>query len=408
MFKKSTSCRILYSIAVVVAILAVCSFFGVFAPKTTVGATTVQNSMNLASPTDISGATINFATPEGENNADFTGSPISIVKSITVGTDEVQNMNADQTTNYTVSYKRGGEASTDITSAGVLEVVVTGQNDYTGEVSTTFTINKTKVLVEFAPSDDLKIDDTAMQSLHNGSGLAVFLTSQSGQSVSVPQGLVVTYYNKTLNMATNGFTNSGEYLINVMLNSEDCQLVGKTYTEVYVKALVLENKDGTIRVENANGFEKGVSLGEATITTNKNAINARTDLKNKQNIKALVNLTFLKDGIPFILEDEVTIKIDAQNLDLENVVLQTNDYANSEFKNIDFEKDGEVISFKIESSAKDANSNDKTVGTNSFVLTTAGQVSVMSIVTFSLTGLAFLILIVLNIVMYCTGAKKRK
>lgn len=409
MFKKGTIWgKIRYSVFAVVLSVALLAAFGLFFAPTTASAERIEGRLNLVTPTDISGATINFATADESNNANYTGNPIQIVKSITVGTDEVYNLADDQTTNFVVSYRRNGVASTDITSVGEIEVTVTGQNNYSGEVSTTFTINKAKIKVEFQDELEYKIDDTAMDSLRNGSGMAVFFKTLDNVMVDTPQGLVVTYFNKTLGIVTNGFTNSGEYLVNVVVDNDSYTLVGLTSTEVYVKALVLQNQDGTIRVENANGFEKGVSLGEASVITNKNAINARTDLENKDNISALINITFLKNGVPFILEDEVVIKIKAGDLDYEKMVLKTNDYSNSKFEKVDYTQEDGTVSLKVKSSAKDAEGNDKVVATNSYVLTTESEFPIAAIIAFSLTGLAIVILVVLKLVLYASAARKRK
>ena len=414
MFKKSTIVsRIMFSVATVIALLIVVSLIG-FCTSPQSKTTSIQNAFKLDPATDISAGTVNFATPDGTATAVYTGSPIAMVKSITVGGDEIQNLSGE-TVNYVVSYTRGGDATTDLTSAGVVNITITGQNAYTGSIASSFTITKPEVQISFADTSDLKIDDTANLSLRNGSGLAAFITTTNGQMVNIAEGdtFITTYYNKTLGKSTYGFTNSGEYLVNVLYSSPNCTVVGPTSIEVYVKPTVLQNKDGSVRVESKKGFKQGITLGDSSITTNKKIISARGDINNAQDVKAMLNLTFLKNGKACIIEDElvaddeltVTAKLDCANC--ENLVLLNNDYANKEYSKVNFKIENGALNLTIKPTAEGVDNSSKEVGPNTYVLTEEKPISVVTIVIFAVTGVAILALLVLNIFMYF-GGKKRK
>ena len=192
---------------------------------------------------------------------------------------------------------RGGNPTEDLTSAGVVDIVITGQNEYTGTIETSFTITKPEVRITFADTSDLKIDDTANLSLRNGSGLAAFISTEDGRAINIAEGDVftTTYFNKTLGKSTNGFTNSGDYIVNVLYSSPNCTVVGPTSVEVYVKATVLQNKDGSVRVESKKGFKKGITLGETNVTTNERIKPVATATKMII-ARGTLNDTILKSG----------------------------------------------------------------------------------------------------------------
>ena len=413
MFKKSTiATGILFSVSLFVALFVAAALVCFGVPSQT-KATSIENSFNLS--TAIGSATVNYATADGNPTADYNGSPISMIKSITVGTEEVP-MVSGETQNYSVAYSRGGNPTEDLTSAGVVDIVITGQNEYTGTIETSFTITKPEVRITFADTSDLKIDDTANLSLRNGSGLAAFISTEDGRAINIAEGDVftTTYFNKTLGKSTNGFTNSGDYIVNVLYSSPNCTVVGPTSVEVYVKATVLQNKDGSVRVESKKGFKKGITLGETNVTTNERIIASRGDIADKQNVKALLNINFLKDGQACIIEDElfeddeltITAKVGCEKAD--NMVVLNNDYANSAYKKVDFAfEDGNIV-LTTKASSADVDNSSKEIGTNTYVLATETHISAIVIVTLAVTILALIALIVMNIVMYCGGSKKRK
>ena len=310
----------------------------------------IYNPMTLGGdPVSIDGATVVF-----NEDASYTGSQKSIVSYITIGEGDeavnVYNMTGD-TVNYNIEYTRDGVNTQDLTHVGTLGVVIKGVGNYTGTITTTFTITPMDVNITWADDTNLVVDDTAAESLANGTGLGVFVVKQGTEQAINDDSIIVTYYNTDKGIFSNGFTSSGSYIVSAYLNNPDLNVVGETSKKVYVKAKVLTNSDASIKVINEDGFEKGVTFGEASVTTNQYTINARADIDNPENVQALINLTLYKNGAIYTPSEDLTIVIKTGKLDYSCLNLCTNNGATTKFEPIDYTVSGDTITFK----AKDLN-----------------------------------------------------
>lgn len=402
MFKTNAKIRWALFVLPVLALAMLGLVFAFGAPNTRANAQPFYQPMTLeGEPVSINSAHIVYT-----EDTSYTGSQKSVVSYIVLGEGAeavvVNNFDGD-VQNYNVTYTRNDQPTNDIVNVGTLGVLVEGMGNYTGSVAGTFTITPMNVTVEWADGENLVVDDTACESLNTGSGIGVFITPEgTNTALGDPtfgdsnNSLNITYYNTDKNCFSNGFTRSGNYTVSVQLNNPNLNLVGNASKKFYVKAKVLVNSDASIKVVNQKGFEEGVTLGEASITNNPYTIGARTDIKNKDNVAVMVNLTLYKNGAiytPDDADDDLTIILKTGNLDYSNLKLLTNNGAETEFEPIEYSADGDTITL-----------NAKAL--NTLVLATENEVSVLSIVTLSLTGLAVLLLIVLSFVALCSKVKK--
>lgn len=351
-------------------------------------AETISRQMSLG--TSITGATVNFAA--GSNTAEYTGqSQYPIVSSITVGTDEVQI----DDTNFTIVYKRNGEVTTDLTSVGQIDITITGQNAYENSIETSFTITQKDVKIDFSLDQEVANDEVAYE--FNG----VFITDTSNNGLAGDFGMVVTYYNKTLDQFTEGFAKAGEYVVNVNITNPGYNVIGNTSIGIYVRPVVLSNADGSVKVKNVKGFAKGITLGEATVTTNEYAISARSDVTSQvNNASVMINVALLKNGEGFTSSDDLQIIAKVGNLQFDELVMYTNKGNTEKFEKIEYTQTGDTVTIQAK-----ANDEGKVL-LGTYVMAADTPVDVLGIVLLAITVVALITLGVVSISLLCANKVK--
>ena len=374
--------QILCAVLVAISLVVVCAFC--FSNNTKNQVTnTVSNDLLLA--TSITGATINFI--DGANTAEYNKNRTALVAGINVSGSDI----ALDDTNFVVTYTRNGESTTDIKSVGEIEVTVTGQGEYEGSVTDTFTITPKTIGVYYNfldRNENVIVDDSAVSStgLHLSKGF-----DNGVDNVAITQlddsEYTITYYNKNTNKFTDGVTTSGDYLVTVEAGA-NYNIIRNKQIEFYARTNTLTNSDGSIKVINEKGFEKGIKLNYAAVVTNPYTISARNDIDAKKfNVNTMININLTKDGTPYNPAEEVKIVVKTGSLNFEKVKLYTNNGATTAFEQIDYDAENDQITFKASK-------------LEAFILAEGKSLDVMLIVAISASVVAILALIILNIVMF--------
>ena len=368
----------------------------VFGPATASQETmagTLSNPMSLG--TSIAGATVNFVG--GSATAEYTGqSQYPFVQSVVVGTDE---LDADD---YTLVFKRNGEVTDDYTSAGQIDIIITGQGAYEGSIDTAFTITKKSVKVNFSFDQAIANDTVAYE--YNGA----FVTDLSNQGLSGNFGMITTYYNKTLDQFTEGFVAAGDYVVTINITNPNYTVVGSNSTNIYVRPVVLSNADGSILVKNIKGFAKGITLGEASFTVNEYAIKARTDITSQfSKVALMINLALLKNGQPYTSTDDLQIIAKVGDMNFDNLSLYNNKGNTTKFQKIAYDEANGTITFESKVTPDPDNEGaylPAYLGT--YVLVEGAQADIFHIILISLTAAAIMALGIVSIWLLCTRKTK--
>lgn len=294
---------------------------------------TLSNPMALG--TSIEGATVTFVA--GGNSTAYTGASVApIVQSINVGGSDIDI----DDTNFVITYKRDGQATTDLTNPGKIDITITGQNTYEDSVETSFTIVR-DVKIDFSFDRQNANDEVAYE--YNGA----FITDTANNGISGDFGMMITYYNRTLDQFTDGFAKPGDYVLTINLTNPGYRVIGNNSVSLYVRPVLLSNSDGSIKVKNAKGFAKGITLGEASLTDNIYTINARTDITSQMNgAKVMMNIALLKDGQPYTTTDEIEVIAKIGKLQLDGAKLYTNNGNTTKFEEIEYSQDDDTITIQ--------------------------------------------------------------
>lgn len=366
---------VLAVLGAVVLGFALCTFTGQQNTK----ADTISNQMLLG--TSIAGATVNFRA--GSNTAEYNGqSQYPIVQSVTIGTDEVEAND----TNFVLTYKRNGEVTEDLSSVGQIDITITGQGDYEGSIDTSFTITKKDVKIDFSFDQSVANDNVAYE--FNGA----FVTDTSNNGLSGNFGMIITYYNKTIEQFTEGFVQAGDYVVNVNITNPGYNVIGSTSVGLYVRPVVLSNADGSVKVKNAKGFAKGITLGEASLTTNEYAISSRSDISAQiKNAAVMINLALLKNGEAYASTDDLQIIAKIGDLQFDKLVLYTNNGNTTKFEKAEYTQNGDTVVI-------DAKTNeDGKVLLGTYVMAADAPVNVLGFVLLGFTVLTLISLGVISI-----------
>ena len=401
MFKKSIASKIWYSLVISLAICCLWGVAGLFGSNSVNASGTIQSSLNLATPTSINSGTINYTN--GSQTATYTGSPINIVQSITVDTVEITNQSSGGETNYTISYTRAGNPTDDITSVGEIAFTITGENNFTGTLNGTFTIQKSTVYVNFDnKSSDFVFDDSVHSLNTTGDGVNVSFRDSNGKTIELNTSeYTITYLNINKHIITDGFTGPGEYEVNVaLLNTNNVELVGSTKCEILVKSSVIKNDNGDIIINNIKGFDKDVKL-QSRIISNPITISTYSELKNEGSVQAIIQTELSKNNQLFVSDDQVKISVKTGALNFNELVLKKYNKDTQKYEQIDFtvnsSKDGIEVITNAPNGQMILVQPEKTSGLSAIV-----------IVTFAVTGVALLTLLILNIVLRVRGKKKEE
>ncbi len=103
-------------------------------------------------------------------------------------------------TDYTVTYKRGDDATDDFTNAGTITVTITGKGNYAGSVTKTYVINKAKVSVATAGASKVydgtaltKADGATISGLVAGETAGIVGTGSITEVGSTPNTYAITW-----------------------------------------------------------------------------------------------------------------------------------------------------------------------------------------------------------------------
>ncbi len=380
--KTKTLWQVLCAVLVAISLIAVCAFC-LNGNNKNQATNSVSNNLLLA--TSISTATINFIG--GSNTAEYDSSRTKLVESVNVGGTDI----AIDDTNFIVSYKRGGEATTDVKSVGEIEVTVSGQNDYEDSVSAIFTITPKQIGVWFGFLDrheNVIVDDSAFAAtgltLEHGFDNA---DASNPVGVAAPESYTITYFNKNTNKVTDGVTTSGDYLVIVSAGS-NYNIIKNSQIEFYARTNTLTNTEGTIKVINEKGFEKGIKLGYSVVVNNPYTISARNDIDTrKTKVNTMINISLTKDGAPYSPAEDLKIVVKTDALNFDNYNLLTNNGATTAYEKIDYNASKNEITFNASK-------------LDTFLLAEKQSVDIVLIVTISISVVALLAIIILNIVMF--------
>jgi len=178
-------------------------------------------------------------------------------------------------TDYTVAYSNN-------TNAGKAEVTITGENDYTGEVTKTFTITKASQTVTASAENTTIVVDETTKIMANGIGDISYKSSDTSiatvSSSGVVTGAGAGTATITVTAAGNDNYESGSVTVSIEVTKGSQELTASiksssikvdettTITASGKGTIGYESSDTSVAKVNSNGVVTGVGVGTATIT----------------------------------------------------------------------------------------------------------------------------------------------